>query len=208
MAREGEIIQLLSGEVNVLHAYIIQGECESTTPSLYMTMRLPWTPCLPSLLKKICASPDVQNAHRRVKSSLWGLLFVSRRAFCAVRLCCCCCCCCRGLFSAWNRMVSREHSGGWALQCTAVLVALLCTPTLFHSCSASDNLSLYLSPSLAHTSIVCLTFLSSLSSHCFCPLFVPIFLHTLKAVCNPRVQYRLLYSSLKQCSLSLTSTLT
>ena len=34
MAREGGIIQLVSGKVNVLYAYIIQGECELTTPSL------------------------------------------------------------------------------------------------------------------------------------------------------------------------------
>lgn len=39
MAREYGIIQLVLGEVNVLYAYIIQGERESATPSLYMTMR-------------------------------------------------------------------------------------------------------------------------------------------------------------------------
>ncbi len=39
MAREGAMIQLVSGKVNVLYAYIIQGERELTTPSLYMTMR-------------------------------------------------------------------------------------------------------------------------------------------------------------------------
>lgn len=33
MAREGGMIQLVSGEVNVLHAYIIQGERELTAPS-------------------------------------------------------------------------------------------------------------------------------------------------------------------------------
>lgn len=39
MAWEGGIIQLVLGKVNVLYAYIIQGERELTTPSLYMTMR-------------------------------------------------------------------------------------------------------------------------------------------------------------------------
>lgn len=38
MAEKGGIIQLVSGKVNVLHSYVIQGEHELTTPSLYMTM--------------------------------------------------------------------------------------------------------------------------------------------------------------------------
>lgn len=36
MAGEDAIIQLVSGEANVLYAYIIQGERESTTPSVYI----------------------------------------------------------------------------------------------------------------------------------------------------------------------------
>lgn len=39
MAREGGMIQLVSGKVTVFYAYIIQGERELTAPSLYMTMR-------------------------------------------------------------------------------------------------------------------------------------------------------------------------
>lgn len=114
-------------------------------------------------------------------------------ALCAVQLCCC-----RGLFSACNRMVSREHSGGWALQCTAVLVALLCTPTLLHSCSASDNLSISRSISRPLSPVlVSFVLPSSLHSPLIAfVLFMPIFLHTLKADCNPCVQPRLLYSSL------------
>lgn len=109
-------------------------------------------------------------------------------ALCAVQLCCC-----RGLFSAWNRMVSREHSGGWAPQCTAVLVALLCTPTLFHSCSASDDLSI--SRSIARPlSPVLVSFVLPSSRHCpliAFVLFIPIFLRTLKDDHNPRVQHHL-----------------
>lgn len=105
------------------------------------------------------------------------LVFVSGQPFCAVQLCCC-----RGLFSAWNRMVSREHSGGWALQCTAVLVALLRTPTLFHSCSASDSLSISRSISRPLSPILA-SFVSLASLHFLLIAFV-LFLpipHTLKA---------------------------
>lgn len=83
--------------------------------------------------------------------SLKGLCIISRpqcrvkKALCksaARRQAAPLCGCCRGLLGAWNRIVSRERSRGWALQCTAVLVALLCTPTLFLSRSASDNRSI------------------------------------------------------------------
>lgn len=37
-AREGRIIRLVSGIVHVFQAYIIQGERESTTPSLYVNV--------------------------------------------------------------------------------------------------------------------------------------------------------------------------
>lgn len=93
---------------------------------------------------KICATTRVQDAQRQVRKALYEVAVRQQAALCAVQRGCC-----RGLFSAWNRMVSREHSGGWAPQCTAVLVALLCTPTLFHSCSASDNLSISRALSLA-----------------------------------------------------------
>lgn len=76
MAGKGGIIQLVLGNVNVLYAYIIQGERELTTPSLYMTMRLQTqvgcfvmntVVCITPL--KICAS-QVQDVQRQVKSSL------------------------------------------------------------------------------------------------------------------------------------------
>lgn len=38
VAREGGIVQPVPSKVNVLHAYIIQGDRELTTPSLYVTM--------------------------------------------------------------------------------------------------------------------------------------------------------------------------
>lgn len=108
------------------------------------------------------------------------------------------CCCCRGLFSAWNRMVNREHSGGWALQCTAVLVALLCTPTLFHSCSASDNLSISYSISLPFSG-QWLYHLSSLISSLQIRyvLFLPASLNTLMVDCNRYFPCCLLYCSFK-----------
>lgn len=131
---------------------------------------------------KICASSDVQHARRRVKSSVH-----QQAALCAVQLCCC-----RGLFSAWNRMVSRERSGGWALQCTAVLVALLRTPTLFHSCSASDSLSISRSISRPLSHILA-SFVLPSSLH-FLPisfvLLIPIFSHTLF---KPTTIHRLFY---------------
>lgn len=75
MAREGGIIQLVWGEVNVLYAYIIRGERELTTPSLYMTMR--WqaqvgcsvmNAVLPSLLKDLCIirSPECTTAGQKL----------------------------------------------------------------------------------------------------------------------------------------------
>lgn len=107
-----------SGKMNVLHAYIIRGVfvCELTTCAGR-------TPCFRYSLKN-------NNLH-------YGrLLFGSGRQPSALLWFC------RALFGAWNRMENRELSRGWALQCTAVLAAPLCTPTLFHSCSASDNLSI------------------------------------------------------------------
>lgn len=90
-----------------------------------------------SPLKKKSVHHQTSRMYNSGSKALCEVAVHQQAALCAVQLCCC-----RGLFSAWNRMVSREHSGGWALQCTAVLVALLCTPTRFHSCSASDNLSI------------------------------------------------------------------
>ncbi len=143
MSREGAMIQLVSGKVDVLYAYIIRGERELTAPSLYMTMhRQAQVGCsaantvLAWFLKK-SLHHQKSRMHSSGSEALCKVAVRQPAALCAVQLCCC-----RGLFSAWNRMVSREHSGGWALQCTAVLVALLCTPTLFHSCSASDNPSI------------------------------------------------------------------
>lgn len=80
---------------------------------------------------------EMSGMHSSKSKALCKVAVHQQAALCAVQLCCC-----RGLFGAWNRMVSREHSGGWALQCTAVLVALLCTPTHSHPCSASDSLSI------------------------------------------------------------------
>ncbi|KAM7405041.1 hypothetical protein PAMP_012332 [Pampus punctatissimus] len=131
MAREGGTIQLVSGKVNVLYAYIIQEECALTTPSLYMTTR--WQAQVGYfVMNTVFPSPLKKSVHLQTSRMYNGMSKAPSKvavhqqaALCAVQLCCC-----RGLFSAWNRMVSREHSGGWALQCTAVLVALLCTPTL------------------------------------------------------------------------------
>lgn len=116
---------------------------------------------------------------------------LQRAAFCVVQRCCC-----RGLFSAWNRMVSREHSGGWAPQCTAVLVALRCTPTLFHSCSASDNISI--SRSISRPCLGCLSYIPP-STYLSLLLYVssPFFSSPLKLPVIQGVQHRLLCSSLK-----------
>ena len=126
--------------------------------------------------KNLCtiSSPESTTAGQK---PLCEVAVRQRAALCAVQLCCC-----RGLFNAWNRMVSREHSGGWALQCTAVLVALLCTPTLFQSCSAS----LTISPSLALSLALSCPYLCR--SPCLPPLhhppiafvsLMPTFPHTL-----------------------------
>lgn len=87
----------------------------------------------PLLLKSLGIIRSPQN---QVKKLIVKLPFIRRQPLRAA------CYCCRGLFSAWNRMVNREHSRGWALQCTAVLIALLHTPTPFHTHSASDNRSI------------------------------------------------------------------
>ncbi len=77
MAREGGILQLVSGKVNVLYAYIIQGECELTTPSLYMSTGcqaqvgcFAMNTVFASLLEKKNQKSHIQNAHRQVKSCL------------------------------------------------------------------------------------------------------------------------------------------
>lgn len=163
MARVGGIIQLVSGKANVLYAYIIQGERELTTPSLYVTMC--WQAqvgCFVMFTRRFLLSFNRQASrmHNGSKALCEDAVY-QQAALYAVLLCCC-----RGLFSAWNRMVSREHSGGWALQCTAVLVARLSTPTRFHSCSASDSLSI----SLLHLSLLVPCLASCLASSFYFPL--------------------------------------
>lgn len=99
-------------------------------------------------------------------------------------------------------MVSREHSGGWAPQCAAVLAALLCTPTLLHSSSASDNLSISRSISRPYSCRSPCLPLSSPSSRCFCLFNAKRFRHTLEADSSPRVQHSLSFPSLlvQSCS--------
>lgn len=94
MAREGGMIQLVSGEVNVLHAYIIQGERELTAPSPLHDNALAGAGRLfrrVSLLEKekkkktrICALSAVRRAQQRVRSLFVRLLFISRQPLCAV----------------------------------------------------------------------------------------------------------------------------
>lgn len=115
----------------------------------------------PLLLKSLCIIRCPQN---QVKKLIVKLLFIRRQPLRAAWHCC------RGLFSAWNRMVNREHSRGWALQCTAVLIALLHTPTPFHTRSASDNRSVCCSAQslpFFERSRICPAFPSLLYSSCF-----------------------------------------
>lgn len=150
-----------------------------TTPIFYVTMC--WQEqdaCSRSTLLLLKSVHHLlSRKHNEGSESLCKVSAHQRAALYAAQLCCC-----RGLFSAWNRMVCREHSGGWALQCTAVLVALLCTPTLFHSCSACDSLSISYSifqtlsrPCLNHLSCLLSPFL--LSSQCVRPFHAPFSPH-------------------------------
>lgn len=93
--------------------------------------------CLRSTFHRSLVHQLMSRLHNGGSEAFCNVSVHRQAVLCAVQLCCC-----RGLFSAWCRMVSREHSGGWALQCAAVLIALLCTPTLFHPCSACDSLSI------------------------------------------------------------------
>lgn len=131
MSREAKYDSAGIREIHVLYAYIIQGEVGADCRHWQTRGVLLRTPCFHYSLK-VCASSDVHKT--RSKSSLW-CCFIRRQPLRAAWHCC------RGLFSAWNRMVNREHSRGWALQSTAVLIALLHTPTPFHTRSASDNRS-------------------------------------------------------------------
>lgn len=187
MAREAGVIQLLSRKVNVLYAYIIQGECELTTSAGRRRLAvLSRTPCFHYSFK-IPASSHVQNAR------FARLLFSSRQppVLCSPAA--------AGVFSVHGAGWWAENTAG-AGHCNVLQCSLLCYAHPLSSILAlpltiSHSLSPYLSPSLVHTRIICLAFLSPLSSHCFCHLVH--FLHTLKADRNPVSYIRYLnYSAL------------
>lgn len=155
MAREAGIIQLVPGKLGVLYAYTIQEECKLTAGTGCSAVDT----VFPLPLKSLCI---IRRPQCQVKKAL------SKSA--AHQQAAPLCGCCRGLLGAWNRIVSRERSRGWAPQCTAVLVALLCTPTLFLSCSASDNRSISCSLSQPLSPML-VSFVLPSSLHCILRTF-------------------------------------
>ena len=195
------MIQLVSGEVNVLHAYIIQGERELTIPSPLHDNALAGAGrlfCRVSLLEKKKKKESVHYQQSRKhnsgsKASLWGCCSSAGSPLCCVALLL------QGSFQCLEPDgEQRTQRGlGTAMYCSARSSAMH-THSLPVLLCLSDNLSFTRSisrPLLPVLVSFALPSPSSPSSHCFCLFNANVSAHTLKADCSPRVRSGLSFPS-------------